>query len=172
MSWKVQNDNADWMAPQSCSGARANKKGGPPKRAAPFLLKLPYQLTFTLTTHFLLSSRAIPLEHELQLKLHQPWRRVRTKYRSEDGRWRRHGVDDLAEPRIGSVRHRRFEVRVVKDVKELRSQDHLCALGNLGVLHQREIRVPVIRTPESVPANVAEGALRTCGVEVAGIQAN
>ena len=91
------------------------------------------------------------LESIPQRELDQPRRSHRTGDSAEVAPFH------VGESRIG-------EVRVIPDVKEIRSEPQLLPLGNLEVLDQREIPVLLSRPAECVAAQISETGSAEVGI--------
>src|SRR5207237_2210188 len=81
-------------------------------------------------------------------------------------------VGHLPERRTGLGSVGRPELRMVKNVEELRPEFHVCPFGNVGLLEHREVEVVYsLLTERSIYSGfVAEGPrvdLRTCRVDTA-----
>src|SRR5207302_10890470 len=85
---------------------------------------------------------------------------VATEERTDNAGGRADRVDDLAEVRILHVSDRLVEVDVVQQVKELKAHSELRALpvGEVEVLHDRQVGVKEPRTKELVAALLAEAS--------------
>ena len=96
------------------------------------------------------------------MELYEPGRRIRAQERAEDASRGSHGINDLAEGWRCAIGVWLIEMRVVEDVKELRSNPKMSALPvrDLKRLGNGEIRVKEPRTGKLVAALVAESGTR------------
>jgi hypothetical protein len=99
---------------------------------------------------------AFSLERKLQLQLNYSRRRIRSQNRTEHRRWRRNGPYDLSEPGVRNIRNRSVEIGMVEYVEELCPNHEVHPLPDLRVLHDREVRIPVVWAADCVSPDVAE----------------